>query len=253
MKTEKIFKKVIPSGNAGGVYVPKRWINQYVVVSLFSIEEYVLNVLTPFMKDIKGVYLYGSHARRDACPDSDMNVFVLCDKDIPYQRMPGLSIEVFSLDKMEELARDKPVDYYCMVNEAVPLLDTGLLKKLKCFTLDREKIDKFYGEVRSGLKMTDDLVSDGDYAAAIYSFVLRLRGLCVAEKAPEKYSRKGFEKYLIGKGVTKEGFRRFYDIYRAKRDDRFVKTPVSFADVKCLRDITERILKEAEGIYPQTG
>jgi|WetSurMetagenome_2_1015567.scaffolds.fasta_scaffold50493_2 predicted nucleotidyltransferase len=253
MKTEKIVKKVIPSGNAGGVYVPKKWINQYVVVTLFRAEDYVLDVFRPFMNDIIGLYMHGSHARGDSCPESDINVLVVAKKEIPYQRKPGLNAEIVLLEALSSYAQASPVDYYSMLNEAVPLMDSGLLEKMKAYSMDDDLIRKFCRDVEISLKMLDHLVSEGDHAAAVYSLMYRLRGLYILHARVRKYTHKGFEEFLCSSGLSREDFYRFYGIYRAKRDDKVVPGGADMVDIDSLLKITGKTLKEIKNIYPKAA
>ena len=253
MKSDRIFKKVIPSGNAGGVYVPRKWINQYVVVTLFRVDDYVLDVFAPYMDDIKGIYLHGSHARGDACPDSDINVLVVVEKDIPYQRKPGLNAEIVPLDALSDYAAASPVDYYCMINEASSLVDSGQLEKLRDYSLDDEKIKKFCGDVRRSLDLLERLMSEGDCAVAVYALIYRLRNLYVVHARLRRYTHKGFEEYLCQRGLSGDDFKRLYGIYRAKRDDKAITDMPTSKDVETLRRITEKLLKEVKSIYPKAA
>jgi len=137
-ETEKIIKKVTPSGNAGGVYVPKKWINRYVVVTLFRAEEYVLDTFRPYINDIHELYLYGSYARGDACPESDINAFVIAERDIPYHEKPGLNAEIVLREKLSEYAETSPIEFYSMTGEAVALKDTGGADAIKGYVLNDE-------------------------------------------------------------------------------------------------------------------
>jgi predicted nucleotidyltransferase len=251
MKTDKMVKKVIPSGNAGGVYVPKKWINQYVVVTLFRAEDYVLDVFKPFMDDLLGIYMHGSHARGDAGPDSDINVLVVSKKDINYQRKPGLNAEIVLADDLSSYAQANPVDYFSFINEAVPLMDSGLLESMRGYTIDDEKIKKFCTDVRISLKMLDNLVSEGDYAAVAYSLIYRLRGLYIVHARVRKYTHRGFEEFLLSAGLSHDDYCRLYGTYRAKRDDKVSGCEPTLADIESLRRIAEKTLKEVKSIYPK--
>ncbi len=251
MKEDRIVKKVVASGNAGGIYVPKKWINQYVVVTLPRLEDYVLDVFAPYMDDIIGIYLHGSHARGDACSDSDINVLVVAKKDIPYERKPDINAEIVPLDALSVYASAWPLDYYCMINEAVALADKGCLEKLRDYSLDHDLIKKFCEDVRRSLVLLDHLMSDGDCAAAVYSLMYRLRGLYLVHARVRRYTHKGFEEYLCRRGVSQDDFKRLYGVYRAKRDDKAIAVPPMPQDVETLRRITEKLLKEVKSIYPK--
>jgi len=243
MRAEKFVKRVVASGNAGGVYVPKKWVSRYVVVSLVGVEDYVLKELAPHMEDVKGVYLYGSHARREASPDSDINVFVVSKKRISYQKKPGLNVEILSEDEVDSFASASPVEYYCMVREAVPLVeDHGLLERLRDFVLEEGHVKKFLEDAERSIDLSERLAAEGDHAAAIYSLILRLRGLYVIKTGG--YTHKGFEGYLAEKGLDRKEYKRFYDVYRMKRDDAPVRVQVAPSDVNILQDVTKKVLEE---------
>jgi hypothetical protein len=251
MKADRMVKRVVASGNAGGIYVPRKWINQYVVVTLFRVDDFVLDVFAPYMDDILGIYLHGSHARGDACAGSDINVFVVVEKDIPYQKKPGLNAEIVHADALSSYASASPVDYYCMINEAVPLFDMGQLEKMRDYSLDCEKIRKFCKDVERSLRLLDRLMSDGDCADAVYALVCRLRGLYVVHARVRKYAHKGFEEFLRQKGLSGDAFRSLYGVYRAKRDDAVIAYSPLPQDVEMLRRITEKLLKEVKSIHPK--
>lgn len=251
MRGDRMIKRVIASGNAGGVYVPKKWINRYVVVTLFRTKEYVLDVFRPYDDCILGIYLHGSHARGDFCPDSDINVFVIADRGIPYQRKPGLNAEIVLLGDLEKYAESCPVDYYLMANEAVALKDAGIFEMISKYVLNDARIKKFCGDVELSMKLSERLASEGDYAAAVYSLIYRLRGLYVVQSRASKCSHKGFEEFLRGRGISEDDYRRLYGVYRAERDDRAVSYYPSAEDVERLSRIAEKTLKEVRSIYPK--
>jgi hypothetical protein len=201
------------------------------------------------MGDIENVYLYGSHARGDASPDSDINVLVISNSDIPYKRMPGLNIEILSSDELKGYSKENPIDYYSIAGEAISLKAEESCARLAEPVLDAVNIDRFCAEARKGLKITERLLAEGDHAAAVYSLMLRLRGLYLIEKKPERYSHTGFEDYLSGKGILRDDFARFQDLYRTKRDDRCTNTAATPEEVAALKGLTEKILTEVEGIY----
>jgi len=221
------------------------------VVSLFRIEDYVLDVFKPFMDNILGVYLHGSHARGDPAPDSDINVLVVCEKDINYQRKPGLNAEIVLLENLSGYANDSPIDYYCFINEALPLADNGLLEKMREYTLCEDKIKKVCCDADRSLKMLDNLVTEGDYAAAVYSLIYRLRSLYVVHAHIRRYTHKGFSVFLAGRGIKNEDFMRLYKIYCYKRDDKTVMNQPTMDDVDMLRSTSEKIIKEIRCIYPK--
>jgi len=248
-----IIKKVMKSGNSGSVYVPKEWIDQLVLIRLFSVNGMVLDALSPYLGNILGIYLYGSHARGDETRDSDIDVFVITNKEIVLREMHGMNIEVIRMDEIEDYFKEHPIEFYSMIREAVPIMNESLLEKLRGFELDSEKIKKYYEDVERTLTLVKELERDGDLSGAVYSLILRLKGMYIIQLGDREYSREGFEDFMAEKGIKKERFRRLYGVYRAKRGDKEVGYEVSLRDVRMLYEIAEKVLGEvrnSKGIYP---
>ena len=73
---------------------------------------------------------------------------------------------------------------------------------MRRYSLDDKKIKKFCGDVRISLKMLDNLVSEGDYSAAVYSLMYRLRGLYVVHARVRKYTHKAREALEKARGAN---------------------------------------------------
>ena len=59
---DSVIKEVMDRGHSGGIYLPKAWIGQRVVVQPLSVKDYVIGALSPYLEDVSGVFLYGSYA-----------------------------------------------------------------------------------------------------------------------------------------------------------------------------------------------
>jgi len=251
MKEPKIVKKVMPSGNAGGIYVPKGWVSQQVVVRLLGTEECILEMLRPHMEHVSGAYLYGSHARHEADDASDINVFLVADRMVPVEPKHGVSMEVFTKEALSAFSHGSPVECFCMVNEAVALKRNEAVECMKDQFLDGVKIRRFCRDARRSLEFSDRLAKEKDYDSAAYSLIHCLRSLYVVDAGVRKYTHRGFKSFLLEKGLTSRDFYRLYDLYRAIRDERPAKMPAREEDVVILMGVAVRLLSKIESIYPQ--
>lgn len=248
---EQVVKKVMKSGGSGSVYVPKDWIGQRVIVKPLSIKDNILQLVSPYMERVVGIYLYGSYARGEETPESDIDILLVTDRKVELTIENGFDIEVVEYDRVKELVSEDPVGYYSMVDEAVPIMNGGLLKELKGIKPNRRGIRQYYETTKSALAIVRGLLDmketkNEDFPACIYSLMLRLRGLYLirCNLQGKRYSNAEFENFVVSKGIPQDKHRGIYAIYRAVRDNK--KMPryyVSRKDVEMLYGIVKKELK----------
>ena len=242
-------KDVADRGNSGGVYLPKSWVGQKVLIQPINVKEYILNALSPHMEELSGIYLYGSYARGEEDEESDIDLLVISEKKIKEKSLGLVNIESASQEDIKRWIRTNPVQYYAIIQEAVPIINAPMLKELKNIKPDLKSLKDYYEDTDRALKICKELLDNpcGDNAGVIYSLVLRLRGLYLAKciLKGEKYASKDFEEYVRGKGIAPLLFEKIYTFYRAKREER--PTPKNRIPVKHLRklyDIVSETLEE---------
>jgi len=248
---EQIVKQVMRSGGSGSIYVPKDWIGQRVIVKQLSIKDNILQLVSPYMEKIEGIYLYGSYARGEETPESDIDILIIADRKIDLVTENGFDIEVVEYDKIREFVREDLVGYYSMVNEAVPILNERLLNELKKIKPKKKGISSYHETTESTLAIVRGLldmeeVSSEDLPSCIYSLMLRLRGLYLirCNLRGRRYSNAEFENFVVGRGFQARKYRGIYAIYRAARDRRKIpKYYVSRKDVELLYEIVTKELK----------
>jgi predicted nucleotidyltransferase len=236
-----LVKDVTDRGHSGGVYLPKSWVGQKVLVQPISVKEYILNALSPHMEELSGVYLYGSYARGEEDEESDIDVLVIAEKKVKEKSLGLVNIESASQEDIGRWIRTNPVQYYAIIQEAVPIINAPMLKELKSIKPDLKNLKEYYEDTDRALKICKELLGNpcDDNAGAIYSLVLRLRGLYLAKciLKGEKYSSRDFEEYVKSKGIEPALFEKIYAFYRAKREER--PTPRNRIPVKHLRKLYE--------------
>lgn len=245
---EHLVKEVIGRGNSGGVYLPKSWVGQKVIIRPLSVNEYVLNTLSPHMKYIVGVYLYGSYAREEQVPDSDIDILVVADKKLHVKMENGIDLEIVDITKIKDAIREDPVGYYSMIMEAIPIVNEVLLNELKGVRLNTKNIKRYYKETEEALSIVKGLLElEGDSSGSIYSLILRLRGLYLIKcnLRNRKYTNQKLEDFVVKKGIDRKKYRKMYAVYRAKRDDgRLPPYKIPTRDIKTLYRIVNGILNE---------
>lgn len=234
-----LVKDVADRGHSGGVYLPKSWVGQKVLIQPISVKEYILNALSPYMEDLSGVYLYGSYARGEENEESDIDVLVISEKKLQDKKLDLLNIESASPENIRKWVRTDPIGYYSIIQEAVPIINAPMLKELKSIEPDLKNLLDYYEDTGRALKICEELlkIPTGDNVGVIYSLVLRLRGLFLARciLKQEKYTTRDLEKYVSSKGIEPILFEKIYAFYRAKREER--PTPKYKIPVKHLRKL----------------
>ncbi|MBU4201808.1 MAG: DUF2080 family transposase-associated protein [Candidatus Altiarchaeales archaeon] len=218
---EQLVKEVVGRGNSGGIYLPKSWVGQQVIVRPLSINEYVLNSLTPHLEDIAGIYLCGSYARNEQSADSDIDVLILSGNGLKLDKKDGIDYRVINAQDAEDAIKDEPILLYPLIREAVPIMNSRLLEELKKIKPSPGKLSWITETTDTALKMNEARIELGrEISSAIYSLIMRARGLYLAHLilAGKKYTNSGFEAFARGQGVRE--YDALYAIYRAVRDEK---------------------------------
>ncbi len=248
---EQVVKKVMVSGGSGSVYVPKDWIGQRVIVRPLSIKDNILQLVSPYMEKVMGIYLYGSYARGEETPESDIDVLLVTDGKIELSTENGFDIEVVEYERIKELVSEDPVGYHSMVKEAVPIMNGVLLNELRGIKPNEMGIKTYYESTISALSIVGEFLdrkdlSREDFPSILYSLILRLRGLYLirCNLQGRRYSNAKFEDFVVGKGILQSRYRGIYATYRAVRDNKKMpKYYVSRKDVELLYEIVSKELK----------
>src|SRR3989344_3758568 len=188
MVKEQLRKRVARSGNSGAVWVPKYWLGEEIIVTRLetkklSIEEEIIDILIPHLRDISAVFLYGSYARNEENMDSDVDVLVIAKNKFT------IINKKFDIDVIEEAktknAAKNDIFFYSVLHEARPIFNSILLEELKQIKFDSSKFIKWFKDsTEDSIKSIKELIEldklDGDYVisdSTLYSLILRLRGI----------------------------------------------------------------------------
>lgn len=249
---QKLVRDVTQIGNGAHAFLPKEWIGSKVVVTLAkpNIKERLIKILAPHLEKIEGVYLYGSHAREEANPKSDIDILVIANEmfDLGNENIDSIVVEG---EKLEKAFEKNPVLMYSIVREAKPIINERLLKELSNRRPKKTEFREFINFTKKMLEIDKKSIGFdgelGDYVSddTSYSLFLRLRGLfimrCIFSGDP--YSNKVFKKWFSEK-LPSVSYDKFYANYRAVRDRSDIGDLLSIENAEKIVKLLENELKK---------
>ncbi|MEK6907215.1 MAG: DUF2080 family transposase-associated protein [Nanoarchaeota archaeon] len=247
---EQIRKRVARSGNGGAVWVPKDWLGEEIIVTRIetpklSLEEGIINILLPYLKEISGIFLYGSYARKEETKDSDIDILVIT-KNIPkIEKNKKFDINFIEIKKIREAVQNNPFIYE-IVNEAKPIINTYLLDELKQSKKDfKHFIEWFKDTTSDSIKIAETFINldkmESNYLSSynvIYSLILRLRGVFLIKSVLDNkiFLNSSFKKFIT-KFISESEFKKVYKIYKNIRGNKKIE------NLKIEINIIEKILE----------
>ncbi len=228
----KLIKQVVEIGNGAAVYVPKEYLGQVVALILpegtREIQQRILTALVRYMPNILGVYLYGSYARDEQQPDSDIDILVVTkERDATLKRhLNDIDARVLPLDAIRKAIREHPLFIVPVIREAKVLLNPALLEELRTLPFNRAQFQWPLKEVERTVKIIETFLAlDSDTAPIapthLYSLILRIRVCFLIECLlhNKAYTHKRLKENLMKQGFRSEAIERWFSIYRAVRDN----------------------------------
>ena len=199
---EKLIKHVVRIGNSAGVVLPKKWLNGEARVELIhkpiNIKEDVLEILSPYLKNISGIYLTGSYARNEQTKKSDIDVLVIgsgIDKQI---KKGKYNIIIISEEKIEEQNEKNALPVLPMLKEAKVILNAPLIKNYRKSKITKKNVKWHVETTKSALKLIREFldmnkkINEKPGKGEIYSLILRLRTVYIINclRKNKKWSKK---------------------------------------------------------------
>ena len=255
MKMEVQIKKTVKAGNSSAVVLPRSWLNKSVRVELVkkSHEEILYDVLEIVKKHIKlkeiiGIYLVGSYARREESRESDIDILIITDDTDKEMINEGIyNILLISKDLLKQKLEKDLFPIGQMIKEAEPLMNKEYIKDLK-IEVTKKNVKWYLDTTENKLNIIKKLLNKKEKYVddrVVYTLILRLRTLYIIEKLIEKkaYSNKQFIKTIksiSGKDV--------YEGYLVVKNNLGNKRKISIKEVERLYDRLEKQLKEVKSL-----
>jgi predicted nucleotidyltransferase len=187
----EIIKNTIKVGNSAGVLLPKKWLYSQVKIILepLNIERDVIELLIKedILKDVLGVYLVGSYARKEQGIESDIDIIAITSNISKHIKAGNYDINCITQKEIEEQLENNALPIIPMFKEGKPIINEELIKKYASADLTKKNIKYYIESVGSAMELvnkdialaekTNTLVSD----ASAYSLILRLRTIYIIE------------------------------------------------------------------------
>lgn len=246
-------------GNSAGILLPREWLGEKVVITrmpLKPIKERILDVLAPHLEHIIGAYLYGSRARGDETPDSDIDLFVITDKKMEI-KSKGFEIAVIEKQELPSAFEGlSALVSYSMLAEAKPIINPELLDDLrKVYKPKLEDFRLIIENTRSILNVNKSFLDynkeeNGAYTddnATAYSLILRLRGVYLVKclLARKGYRKKDFDNWVKSSSDIKD-YISVYNAYLALKNEQKGKQKILLSDLVSLYNLLIKEVSKME-------
>jgi predicted nucleotidyltransferase len=241
-----------PIGNSSHVILPKDW--EGYEISLAKVEinpkKDILHLLEPYLKDIIGVYLYGSYARKENEKDSDVDIIVITNKKIEIEVRKPFDLTQIEKNKLDDFRRINPILFYSFIFEAEPIINSSFLEDFRKEELNKNYLKEHIKDTNRVMSINKKLLNLSKSEKQkyidnnlIYSLMLRLRGVYIIDTLlkKEKFSNGSFLKFLGDKLAYEPST--YYEVYRAIRDNKKTSKKIEVEEAEKLFNLITDLLK----------
>ncbi|MBW2984467.1 DUF2080 family transposase-associated protein [Candidatus Woesearchaeota archaeon] len=255
---EQITKTVQQIGNGGHIYLPKELVGQKVVITLVGksteeIKEEILMIVKPWLEHVIGVYLYGSYARGEQVPGSDIDVLVITDSRVKLKkRINEYEIVSISIEGLEKTLESNAVLVLPILKEAKAILNEQLIEKYRKTKLTKANTRWYIETTESSLKIAREWIKEKDIGSMpniVYPLIMRLRGLHMIECliSGKNYSNKNVDKLIK---ISPDKVRQLNSMYRENRDDKKISAhSLDYNDVSKLYESVASYFKKVRLLW----
>lgn len=247
----EVVKNVSKWGNGAGVLLPKEWVGQQVKVILIdrtsNIRKEAIDILSPYLDDIIGVYLTGSYARGEQEPDSDIDILGISKNTKKEIQSGKYHISIITLDGARRTLDKNPILILPRLYEARPIMNESLLDELKTAKVTLKSFKGFLEESESIIHICEEFLqldreqgrTQLDSEQILYPLILRLRGIFLIQSLlhKQKYSK---DKFIRSLNLDRTEAKKVYSNYKHIRDGKKAIAPVKI-------EIAERLLSQLKG------
>ncbi|MEK6854789.1 MAG: DUF2080 family transposase-associated protein [Nanoarchaeota archaeon] len=253
----KITKKAIGIGNGAAVYVPKEYSGKQVVLILpegiSEIKSRIIETLAGHMDNIVGVYLFGSYARGESDSLSDIDVLIITkEENIGLKYLFGdIDVRVMTLEQIKKSIKNFPAITLPILKEAKTIINPVLLDELKNYKTEYKNFKWNFDDIRRTTKIIETFIEfdEEDISIShIYSLVMRARVCYMIQSLlrNKQFSNLGLKNELLRRGLDKEVYDSYYEIYRKIRDEEEIRGKIDKEKITRFINILRRYALELE-------
>lgn len=245
-------------GNGAHVVLPKGYIGRRLKFLLEpktfeDIRLEILDILSPYLSEVIGIYLYGSYARNEQGIESDIDILVVTTSKLKLiDKVRDYTITSATIGGIENALRNNAVLILPILEEAKPILNSGLLEKYRGMTFTKRNTEYFIRDTGRILKINQKgLELDFEIGSLVYSLILRIRGLLMIKLmfGNKTYSKSALFGFLSSK-FEKGRANALYAIYTSEKNSVRVRESniISKEDAKILLAMANGLLMEIRAL-----
>jgi len=181
----ELIKQITKAGNSSNVLLPKEWLGGTARVELIekpiNIIDDTIRILKSYLKDILGIYIVGSYARKEETKKSDIDILVITKESNQRIKNGKYEIILISKDNLDKAMRENIIPLLPMIKEAKPILNEGLINEYKNINPNKRNLRWIIEITKSSKKLNEQAIkisrelkeniSDG----IMYSIIIGLR------------------------------------------------------------------------------
>jgi len=181
----ELIKQITKAGNSSNVLLPKEWLGGTARVELIEkpidIIDDTIKILKSYLKDILGIYIVGSYARKEETKKSDIDILVITKKSNQRIKNGKYEIILISRDNLDKAMKENIIPLLPMIKEAKPILNEGLINEYKNINPNKRNLRWIIEITKSSKKLNEQAIkisrelkeniSDG----IMYSIIIGLR------------------------------------------------------------------------------
>ena len=250
---EQLIREVTAIGNGAHIFAPKEWLGEQIILirTRKTLKEKIMEVLEPYLEDIEGVYLYGSHARNEATEDSDIDILIISTKKLKIKQQ-GYEIIALKKDELDKAIKISPLLVYSALKEAKPIINSRLLESLKeNYPPSSKDFRDYLNETRNILKINRELLDSEtnnllNPEGIAYSLILRLKGILIIKSllSNNQYSNKKL--FKIASNYSLKEFSKIYESYKATKHNQKLKVTIKKSSLYLLIELLEKEIQEVK-------
>lgn len=237
---QELIRPVVRVGNSAGVILPKEWLNGQAKVRLIEkpidVRKDVMEILSPYLDNVMGIYLVGSYARGEETVRSDVDVLVITNKIDKRIERGKYNLLLISKERLEDRLKKNILPLLPMLREAKSIMNASLIEEYKKTKLTKVGLKKHIELSKSALAIDREMIRlDKEWPsncsdAVAYSLILNLRTAHIVNKLRRNRNISNKEIKSLIKNVA--GSLKAYDGYLRVKNDKKEKEdlPVKEAD-----------------------
>ena len=244
-------------GNGGHLILPKRYVGKKLKIfvetkNFYDITSDILDILNAYLKNVTGIYLYGSYARGEETIRSDIDILVITYTKIKIpNKIMDYSIVSTTTKEIEILLRKNAILILPIIKEAETIINPNTIEKYKGYSFNKQNTGVFIRDCINIFDINKKGLDLGfDFGSLVYSLILRIRGLLIIKLMLDNktYYNEVLFSFLEEGGLSRKKIDELYNIYSKEKEGIKVRDNkiILREDIKKLLNMADKLLREVK-------